>query len=61
MTSDSSKVQRSNSCIMKLTRSPESPGFLFWYESQRGEGSRVSYGLQAVQNVGDDKCTAVSS
>jgi hypothetical protein len=44
-----------------LIRSLESPGFLFWYESQHPEGPRLTYGTNAVKTVGDDKCTAVSS
>lgn len=39
--------------------SPESPGFLFWYEAQRPEGPRVVYGTNAVRQVGDDVCTMV--
>ncbi|KAG7346611.1 hypothetical protein IV203_005680 [Nitzschia inconspicua] len=39
--------------------SPESPGFLFWYEAQRPEGPRVVYGLNAVKEVGNDLCTMV--
>jgi hypothetical protein len=39
--------------------SSESPGFLFWYEAQRPE-PRVTYGIKAIQDVGDDRCTMVS-
>jgi hypothetical protein len=39
--------------------SPESPGFLFWFEAQRPEGPRVVYGTNAVKEVGDDLCTMV--
>ena len=39
--------------------SPESPGFLFWYEAQRSEGPRVVYGTNSVKEVGDDICTMV--
>lgn len=39
--------------------SPESPGFLFWYEAQRPEGPRVVYGTNAVKEVGDDVCMMV--
>jgi hypothetical protein len=46
---------------MSIIRSPESPGFLFWFESQREEGPRVTYGCDAVKSVGDDKCTHVSN
>ncbi len=38
--------------------SPESPGFLFWFEAQRSE-PRVTYGTKAIQEVGDDRCTMV--
>ena len=46
---------------MKLNyvRSPESPGFLFWYEAQHEDGPRVTYGLNAVKEVGNDVCTMV--
>jgi hypothetical protein len=39
--------------------SPESPGFLFWYEAQRESGARVVYGTDAVNEVGNDICTMV--
>lgn len=39
--------------------SPESPGFLFWYEAQRPEGPRVVYGTNTVKEVGNDLCTMV--
>jgi hypothetical protein len=39
--------------------SPESPGFLFWFEAQRSE-PRVTYGTKAIQDVGDDRCSMVS-
>lgn len=38
--------------------SPQSPGFLFWYEAQRAI-PRVTYGTKAVQEVGDDRCSMV--
>jgi hypothetical protein len=38
--------------------SAESPGFLFWYEAQRPI-PRVTYGIKAIQDVGDDRCTMV--
>ena len=39
--------------------SSDSPGFLFWFEAQRPE-PRVTYGIKAIQEVGDDRCTMVS-
>jgi hypothetical protein len=41
--------------------SPESPGFLFWYEAQRPGGPRIVYGTNTVKQVGDDVCTMVRS
>jgi hypothetical protein len=38
--------------------SPESPGFLFWFEAQRSE-PRVTFGTKVVEEVGDDRCTMV--
>lgn len=38
--------------------SPESPGFLFWFEAQRPE-PRVTYGMRAIEEVGDERCTMV--
>jgi len=39
--------------------SADNPGFLFWYEAQRPE-PRVTYGIRAIEEVGDDRCTMVS-
>jgi hypothetical protein len=59
---DRSKVYRAKlrgAPWTSLGWSPESPGFLFWYEAQRSEGPRVVYGTNAVKEVGDDICTMV--
>jgi hypothetical protein len=41
--------------------SPDSPGFLFWFEAHRSEGPRIVYGTNAVKEVGDDICSMVST
>eukprot|EP00980_Cylindrotheca_fusiformis_P026549 scaffold16396_cov140-Cylindrotheca_fusiformis.AAC.10 len=38
--------------------SPDSPGHVFWYEAQNPE-PRLTYGLNMVNTVGDDKCRTV--
>jgi len=38
--------------------SSESPGFMFWFEAQRPE-PRVTYGVKAIQDVGEDRCKMV--
>lgn len=39
--------------------SAESPGFVFWFESQRPEGPRLSYGTNMLKMLGDEKCTMI--
>lgn len=60
---DTSKVYRAKLRGAPWTSagwSPNSPGFLFWFEAHRAEGPRVVYGIDAVREVGDDVCTKVS-
>jgi hypothetical protein len=40
--------------------SPKNPGFVFWFEMQHPLGPRVVYGADAVNEIGDDICKAVS-
>jgi hypothetical protein len=39
--------------------SPDSPGFLFWFEAQHPDGPRLTYGTNVLSTVGNDKCSAV--
>ena len=39
--------------------SKDSPGFLFWYEAQRREGPRITYGTNILKTIDDGKCTHI--
>ena len=39
--------------------SKDSPGFVFWYEAQRREGPRITYGTNILKKVDDGKCTHI--
>jgi hypothetical protein len=39
--------------------SEDSPGFCFWYEAQRPEGPRLSYGTNMLKLVGEAQCTHI--
>ncbi len=40
--------------------SPRSEGFVFWFEAQRPQVPRVLYGSNAISELEDDMCKAVS-
>ena len=39
--------------------SKDSPGFLFWYEAQRSQGPRMSYGTDTLHTIDDATCTHI--
>ena len=39
--------------------SQDSPGFVFWFERQRPEGPRLSYGTNLLKTLGDEICTTI--
>lgn len=58
---DNSKIYRATlraASWSSIGWSPDSPGFVFWYEAQRPV-PRVTYGTRTIQDVGDDRCTMV--
>lgn len=58
---DKSKIYRAKlrgASWSSLGWSPDSPGFLFWFEAQRPE-PRVTFGIRAIKAVGEDRCTMV--
>lgn len=60
---DKSKIYRAKlrgASWTSIGWSPKNPGFVFWFEMLHPLGPRVVYGADAVNEVGDDICKAVS-